>query len=77
MRLSFQTVCIVFGVTLVHLFIITALSPVEGGGASETFDIPAMTITDLPAEEIAEPMDLPALPRESAPPIDPVARPRS
>lgn len=29
MRLSFQTVCIIFGVTLAHVFVISALSPVE------------------------------------------------
>jgi len=74
MRLSFQTACIVFGVTLVHLFIIAALSPAEGGGVAETPDIPAVTI---PAEEVVAPIDSPALPRESAPPIDPVAQPRS
>ena len=28
MRLSLQTVCIIFGVTLAHLFVITAVSPV-------------------------------------------------
>jgi hypothetical protein len=30
MRLSFQTACIIFGVTLAHVFVISALSPVEG-----------------------------------------------
>lgn len=30
MRLSFQTVCIIFGVTLAHVLVISALSPVEG-----------------------------------------------
>jgi hypothetical protein len=34
MRLSFQTVCILFGVTLAHLFLISALSPVEGENAA-------------------------------------------
>ncbi|GEM_PF-950172 len=34
MRLSFQTICILFGVTLAHLFLISALSPVEGENAA-------------------------------------------
>lgn len=30
MRLSLQTACIILGVTLAHVFVISALSPVEG-----------------------------------------------
>jgi len=33
MRLSLQTACIIFGVTLAHVFVISALSPVEGESA--------------------------------------------
>lgn len=54
MRLSFQTVSIVFGVTLVHLFVIAAFSPTEGewSGSFPKFEIdPALEL--LPDEAIA------------------------
>ncbi len=52
MRLSLQTFCLVFGVTLVHLLFIAALSPVETGGKDAD-----ARLSDVPDEgtEMEEP----------------------
>lgn len=44
MRLSFQTVCIIFGVTLVHLIVIAALSPVGSEGENMLGPVPELVI---------------------------------
>jgi hypothetical protein len=52
MRLSLQTVCIIFGVTLAHLFIISAVSPVA---------------TETPRPKITLDPELESLPEADAP----------
>ncbi len=83
MKLSFQTVCIVFGVTLVHLLFIATLVP-TGGGIPVRHPSPDSPVAGMPAvEEMEAPeeiVDLPARRREgvSTPAAaDPVAGTRS
>lgn len=53
MKLSFQTVCIIFGVTLVHLIIIATLSPVGSEGESFLGPVPELVIEGTVSEETA------------------------
>lgn len=56
MRLSFQTVCIIFGVTLVHLIIIATLSPVGSGGERYFGPVPDLIVEGTnPEEAVAHP----------------------
>ena len=51
MKLSFQTVCIIFGVTLVHLIIIATLSPMGSEGERLFGPVPDLVVGEGPAEE--------------------------
>jgi len=53
MRLSFQTVCIIFGVTLVHLIIIATLSPVGSEGERYFGPVPDLIVEGTGPEEAA------------------------
>jgi hypothetical protein len=51
MKLSFQMVCIIFGVTLVHLVIIATLSPIGIEGETYLGPVPELIVEGSPSEE--------------------------
>ncbi len=76
MPLSFQTTCIIFAVTMVHLLLIAAISPLPVSalpmdfGTSETpREVPAAFHEELAVESDrpGEIVDLPAVRRETTP----------
>lgn len=84
MRLSFQTVCIIFGVTLVHLIIIATLSPVGSEGERYFGPVPDLIVEGTATEEAAthpEPNPLRATdeasltPRPDSVPAEPIDLP--
>ncbi len=80
MKLSFQTVCIVFGVTLAHLVAIAALSPGDGGGAGIRRS-PIATVAIPEFDEEADPLpadhdQVEEAPFERSEAFDPPARRR-
>jgi len=58
MQLSFQMVCIIFGVTLVHLVIIATLSPVGIEGDTLLGPVPELVLEGSPTGE-AVPSSMP------------------
>ena len=51
MKLSFQTVCIIFGVTLVHLILIATLSPVGSEGEALFGPVPDLVVEEFASGE--------------------------
>ena len=77
MKLSLQNVSIIFGVTLIHLFVIAAVSPVEGEWTETLSEIeidPALesffdeVVTELKGDEKADPTGAEASEKPVAPP---------
>lgn len=84
MKLSFQTVCIIFGVTLVHLIVIAAISPrgsegmtLYGPAGFEASELETTEATPEPAAGVGE-ANQGAVPNsvEAAAPVDLPARRR-
>jgi len=84
MRLSFQTVCIIFGVTLVHLIVIAALSPVGSEGENMLGPVPELVIegevggspAPAPGDSLPAAVEMPAeASRPDAAPAEPIDLP--
>lgn len=84
MKLSLQTVCIIFGVTLVHLIVIAAISPRGSEGVTlygpAGFEAPELETAEANPEPVSGPVEADQAPVPepvgAAAPIDPPARRR-